>query len=76
MFSRPLPAHPSLFPTPLRCRGLPRMKILSHRSEPGALLFTLDDDEKALSYFGVGDGSEVRWQQALASRVLRSLCWD
>eukprot|EP00752_Nemacystus_decipiens_P012382 g10974.t1 len=34
-------------------------QILSHRPEPGALLSTLDDDEKTLSYFCVGDGSEV-----------------
>lgn len=35
-------------------------QILSHRPEPGALLTTLEDDEKTLSYFGIGDGSEVR----------------
>ncbi|CAM9155751.1 unnamed protein product [Ectocarpus sp. 4 AP-2014] len=34
-------------------------QVLSHRPEPGALLSTLDDDEKTLSYFCVGDGSEV-----------------
>ncbi|CAN0301222.1 unnamed protein product [Pylaiella littoralis] len=34
-------------------------QILSHRPEPGALLSTLDDDDKTLSYFCVGDGSEV-----------------
>lgn len=37
----------------------PVNQILSHRPEPGALLSTLDDDEKTLSYFCVGDGSEV-----------------
>lgn len=36
------------------------MQILSHRPQPGALLSTLDDDDKTLSYFCVGDGSEVR----------------
>lgn len=38
-------------------------QILSHRPEPGALLSTLDDDDKTLAYFCVGDGSEVGWSE-------------
>lgn len=38
-------------------------QILSYRPEPGALLTTLDDDDKTISYFGVGEGGEVRREQ-------------